>query len=377
MNRPRIYLGVIILLAVILAGSAASYFRLLDRYELILLDIRFKFRAKTPASDKIALIGIDENTIKHLGSYPFDRGNHAVLVNALSEFGAKAVLFDIFLSAPDLGDSQFEEALRVTGSVYLPVYFNFKTGASAIPSSDVIADRCLDSFTAFARGIGHVNVAVDIDGKCRRFPPYIQYRNTFFPQIAVLAACDYLGIKKKDIDLLPGGYLACGAGLKIPLDENSFMFIDHPGEWQEDFKRYSYFDVLQSYFAKRAQKAPVLDPALFKDKICIVSQSWAPSGDGVCVKALNAIISKRFIARASKDMNLAALAVVGLFVAGTTFALRPLKGLFILVALTAIYIFGAIYLFNTCGLWADMVAPIAVMISMYTGFLLLKVGRNG
>ena len=84
-----------------LAAISVSYFRLLDNYELELLDMRFRLRPTRPVTDKVVVIEIGEDSIKKLGRFPFDRSYHALLVKALSEFGARSIVFDIFFNNYD------------------------------------------------------------------------------------------------------------------------------------------------------------------------------------------------------------------------------------------------------------------------------------
>jgi len=96
----------IIITAALLLILAASYYRFFDNYELEALDVRFLLRPKIPVTDKVALIEIGDDSIKKLGRFPFDRSYHALLVKALKEAGAKAIIFDIFFSEPHEHDAE-------------------------------------------------------------------------------------------------------------------------------------------------------------------------------------------------------------------------------------------------------------------------------
>ncbi|MCX5665525.1 MAG: CHASE2 domain-containing protein, partial [Candidatus Omnitrophica bacterium] len=77
-----------------------SYLRLADSYELETLDLRFHLRPTPATTDKIALIEIGNDTLKSLGQWPISRNYHALLIKALSEAGAKSIVFDIFFAEP-------------------------------------------------------------------------------------------------------------------------------------------------------------------------------------------------------------------------------------------------------------------------------------
>jgi len=385
MKKFKTFLKVLGLFLVILIILAVSYFHILDNYELEALDMRFRLRPKIPSTDKVVVVEIGDDTIKYLGRFPFSRDYHAVIARALAEFGAKAVVFDIFFSEPHSTDKDFEEALKFSGNTYLPSVFELEAKSGAIPRASAYAGECLESFLTFARGSGHINVVPDIDGKYRRFPPYIQYGNTFYPQLAVLVACDFLGIKQKEVSLSPGKYLQCGESIRIPLDDRSLMLINYSGEWGKVYKHYSYVDILQSYFAKSSGQKPILDPSLFKDKICIIGLTATGTVDihptpletiypavGIHLEIINSILNKKFISRASRQTNLIILTLLCVLIALTTLKLKPIKSLLILLSTIVFYSAGLIVVFSVYGVWVDMVYPVMAMAILYLGLTLYK-----
>jgi len=385
MKKLKIFLKIIGLCAVVSVILAISYFHLFDSYELESLDLRFQLRAKNPVIDKIVIIEIGEDTIKYLGRFPFDRDYHAVVTRALAEFGAKAIVFDLFFSEPHATDKDFEEALKTSGNVYLPSVFRLDPKSASVPRADAYAGECLKSFQMLAKGSGHINVIPDIDGKYRRFPPYIQYGSTFYPQLAVLVACDWLGIKQKDVSLHPGKYLQCGKDIRIPLDEKSLMLINYSGEWGKVYKHYSYVDILQSYFAKASGQKPRLEASIFKDKICVIGLTATGTVDihptpletvypavGIHLEVINSIISRKFISRVSREVNIAILVMLCIIIAITTLKLKPAKSLFITVAVLIVYPLILIVLFSMYGIWVDMAYPLVVMAGLYLALTLYK-----
>ena len=84
-----------------------SYNRAFDAYELETLDLRYRIRPKQPQiNHNIVIIQISDDSIEKIGSWPFDRKYHALLVKALSHGGAKEIIFDIFFSEKKEGDSE-------------------------------------------------------------------------------------------------------------------------------------------------------------------------------------------------------------------------------------------------------------------------------
>lgn len=381
--------SIFVLSTAFLSIGAVSYLRFLDSYELEALDLRFLARShisKPVMTDKVVIIEIGEDSIKRLGRFPFDRSYHAILIKALKEFEASKIVFDIFFSEPQEHDRDMEEAMRAAGNVYLPFAFEIDTGKKAkiTSSSDYLA-RCLENLALLSRGIGHINIIPDIDGKFRRVPLYIRHGNAFYPYISFLVACDYLNIPEKDVKMLPGEYLLCGQDLKIPLDENSNMIINFSGRWNKIYKHYSYADVLQSYFSHVSGQSPNLKIGDFKDKVCIIGLTASGTGDlhpnpfealypgvGIHAEVFNSMLNKIFISRLSKKANLAILAILGILIAIATLKAKPIKGLLVLISSIFVFAVCAVLLFSFYGVWIDMIYPILIMALLYSALTLYK-----
>lgn len=365
---------------------AASNFRLLDSYELETLDFRFKLRPKIPTTDKIALIEIGEDAIEKLGRFPFDRSYHALLVKALSEYKAKAVVFDIFFSEPHKDDAELEGAIKEAGNVYMPYVFDIDTKKSSkVSTASGYIAKNLDGFSLAAKGTGHINIAPDVDGKFRRIPLYVKYKGSLYPYVSFLISCDYLGIDQNKALLVPGRSVSLGRDLKIPLDERSNMIINFSGKWGSSYRHYSYVDVLQSYLAKLSGQKPILDLSVLKDKVCIIGLTAAGTVDlhpnpfetlypgvGLHAEVFNSLINRSFITRASGAVNLGILIFLGLLVSLLTLRTRPVSMLTILIGIVAIFSLISVLLFNIFGLWIDLFNPVFIMVLLYLSFTLYK-----
>lgn len=372
--------------ALVVLALAVSYFRVFESFELSTLDLRFLLRpAKALPVKEIAIIEIGDDTVAKLGRFPFDRNYHAILTKALSEFGAKAIIFDVLFSSPQEHDAELEDAVSGSGRVYLPFAFDINNshGQDIISANGYISE-CLPGLAAKARGTGHINIIPDPDGKFRRVPPYIKYDNKLYPSMSFLAACDHLGIDRGDVKLSPGKDIVCGKDIAIPLDERSEMIINYSGRWGKVFNHYSYVDVIQSYLAPEIGQEPILKPEYFKDKICIVGltimgmdihpspfESIYP-GVGIHAEILRSVINKDFIVRLPRWIDLAILIFLGILVAVVTFFAKPVKGFLALVFVVSVFAGLSILLFNIYGIWIDMVCPIFIMVLLYLSLTLYK-----
>ena len=355
-----------------LAVLAGSYFHVMDAYELETLDMRFRLRPQAPATDKIAIIEIADDTISKIGRFPFDRSYHALIVKALSETGAKAVVFDLFFSEPSPSDAEFVDAVKKAGNVYFPLVFELESNSTKAAAE---AATNLESLTAAAKGMGHINVVPDIDGKYRRVPAYISYEGRTYPYLGLKLACDYLGVPEKDV--------------KIPLDEDSLMLVNFSGTWAGTFNHYSYADILQSYLASENKEAPNMNLAALKDKVCIIGLTAVGTVDlhpnpfdtlypavGMHAEVFNSIINNKFVRRASKEANLAILIFLCALISVLVMKTKPLRALFILFATVSTYILSCMLVFNYSGVWIDILYPVLVMALLHLSLTLYKYVRE-
>jgi adenylate cyclase len=365
---------------------AGSYFRVFENYELDALDFRFRIRTAIPVTDKVVIIEIGDDSVQQLGRFPFDRSYHAALVKALTQAKAKAIVFDIFFPEPQDSDDEFQQAIYAAGNVYLPFVFELDYAKKAtLPVADAFTANSLESFRELAKGTGHINVIPDSDGKFRRVPLFIQYKDTLFPYLSFLLSLDFLGIPQQDVKMEAGRYIACGSYTTIPLDKESNIIVNYTGKWGDSYKHYSYVDILRSYIAKLSGEKPVIDLNEFKDKICIIGLSAAGTIDlhpnpfdplypsvGIHADIFNSIIQKKFISRASQLTNLFILLLISLLTVWIFFKTKPLRGLYSLVGIAIGFVLLCYFLFVIWGVWIDMFYPVLAMVFIYTFCTLRK-----
>lgn len=368
---------------------AISYFRILDSYELETLDARFRLRPKPVTTDKIVLIEIGDDTIKNLGQWPIQRNYHALLIKALADSGARAIIYDIFFGEEREYDDALEYAIRDAGMVYLPSIFELdpkKSNRFAV--ADKYNAKNLSRFSDVSKGEGHINIFPDIDGKFRRIPPVVKYKKNWHPYISFLATCNYLGIPAKDITMVPRKYISCGP-IKIPLDDSSNIIINFSGKWKDAYKHYSFYDIVQSYLAQDAGQKPILDLGIFKDKVCVVGLTATGTVDlhpnpleqlypgfGIHAEIFNSMLNGLFISRASRGVNLAILIFLILLTVLVALKIRPVVGLLFVLAMEALFGISGILFFNIFGIWIDLFYPAVALVLIYLSLTLYKYMRE-
>jgi len=218
-------LGLVASLIVVFLGNSLYLFRV---FELKGLDFRLNFRgARDPRKD-IVIVAIDEESIRKIGRWPWPRRHHAQLIDYLSGGKPKAILFDVFITEPDLRDPENDrlliEATKKAGNVYYDYFFvqekirgekvvnpeSFELlGRDAFrleKDGEIGPSRWINGVTApilpivqAARGIGHANFRADEDDIYRWMPLTVKYEGKLYPSIVLKLCQDYLGVKKEEV----------------------------------------------------------------------------------------------------------------------------------------------------------------------------------
>ena len=85
-----------------------------------------------PPSDRVAIIDLDEESLKVLGQWPWPRTVMGNLVTALNDLGAKVVAFDIVFAEPDRTSPSLIAKTLPSGAAYDPV----KSALEGLPDND-------------------------------------------------------------------------------------------------------------------------------------------------------------------------------------------------------------------------------------------------
>ncbi len=350
-----------------------------ERAENILLDFYFRRRPPVTVPSDIVLIEIDRESLLTIGSWPWPWSYHAQIIKILHEWQAKAILYDVAFKegATHEEESILLEALSKTSEVYLPVNLEMKTGKKFwIHSMAVVLEpdeekkvweHSKAEFEKYAQALGHKNILQDGDGVVRRVSPYLSYAHEAYFYLPIKIGYDYLG-KAADHNL----------DVNLPLDSRKHWMINWPGRWREAFKRYSYSEVVRS--AQQIEKGLPLaiNPAEFKNKICIVGTTVSDIEDfnitpleasvpsiGIYASALENILQSRFLRPVPRDQNLLALCLLG-FVASLLFVLLGNAVSFLLGITLAIgWMFFTYFLFVTKGIWLYTFHPLALILTLF------------
>ena len=275
-----------------------SFTSLFIGFEKKTYDTFFKLRGGHDPHPDIVLVFIGDDTIEKIGTWPITRDFYAMFLHIMSEYGARAIGFDLLLSERSSEHPEYDNQLvaltRTAGNVTYPYFFYLKEDQFLpeefwIPS-DVVRigepvygdeteyNRALGGIFPFedlifaAHGTGHGNVLADQDGMVRKSPLVIEYEGNLYPALALSMAADLLGTEKEDVRL-DGRWLklerTAGTSTRIPITSKGEMLINFVGP-PDQYANYSFIQVLQSYRQLLEGKNPLIHLSEFKDKIVLI-----------------------------------------------------------------------------------------------------------
>ena len=255
----------------------------LENVELRLLDARFTARGIVvpPSADKIAIVGIDQNSLGRIGRWPWPRALHAQLIDKLKAAGARVTFLDFDFSdrqnpgesgALSKNDRALIAATARAGNVVLPSLLAPETGDNNARTyqlntpfgADESGDDGLDEQTL---DLGLAYLPTDGDGHFRSYPFALNINGETLGGVAPLGAAIYQDLLSADSNaryqnaLKRGVWRARDAATatRVPLRSTQFaganapqlqnMLIDWAGP-SGTFATYSFADVLQGYDAK-------------------------------------------------------------------------------------------------------------------------------
>ena len=258
------FLGVAVVIAVALFNRFSDLVPGLERKAY---DLGVNATSRAP-SDKIAVIAIDEASIRSIGRWPWPRDVHAKMTDLLSQAKVKVIGSTILLSEPQVDpgyqyvvqlqglaakateaggpaaealaplaeklkeaelalntDRKLSESYAKAGNVLVPLDFLIgrPLGKPDKPVPEYVqkyalaaaadGDRPLPAFeirypiesiASAAVGLGSLTQFKDVDGAIRTEPLAIDYFGQLYPSLSMMVAAKYLNLGPADIKVAPG-----------------------------------------------------------------------------------------------------------------------------------------------------------------------------
>jgi adenylate cyclase len=278
------------------------------------------------ADARIVIVAIDDASIARVGRWPWNRGIHADLVNAMAGDGAALIGYDVTFGSPSAddpaSDEAFANAMAVAGNVVLAETVTFP---ATTPGDLLVADQLFPpvaAFAAAAAGVGHANTFPDTDGVVRALPPVVEVPDGSLVSSLSFALAQLALGQSGPVTVHPDA-VQMGA-LEVPTGDVHLLDLNFaPG-----FPTIPAADVLDG----------LVPPGTFDGKIVLVGATALGLGDlvatpmdkagrqaGVLVhaNALNTILTDRFLSHEAMGSTLLFVFVVALLLSAVTLYTRP------------------------------------------------------
>ncbi len=336
------------------------YFQLFQRLENASVDLRFTFRGiRAPRSD-IALITIDDKSLKELGLYPWPRNRHAKLVNKLTRAGARAVVFDVMFLEEDTArpdsDLAFGRALAESGRTVLgSLIQEISGGQPKVISEPIRALRQKGVSTGF------VNVFPEKDGMVRTAALWTDHNGSTLPSLdlSALAVARGMPLEEQQQELAT---VTVGNWNEVTINYTGWRGSNSP------FPYYSYADVLTG-------RKPT---SLFKDKIVIIcgtatglfDTQAVPNlrnfpGPEIHANVIDNVLSNSFLRQVPGYWTFLLILVLGLSGGRLIARSRAWRGATMAITWVVVYFIACQVFFNRANLVMDYVAPTLALLTVY------------
>ncbi|MER9138004.1 adenylate/guanylate cyclase domain-containing protein [Mesorhizobium sp. M0830] len=257
------------------AGLGFAHWRgnlwLLDRVEATMTDLRTLVRGTAKPPELMTIVAIDDDAVRHEGTYPLNRATLARLVDTIARLGPKAIALDLLLVDPAAKDNDEALARSLSGGASViaaaAVYPGGKQWTvgegpiAGVPN----AERFLWPLKAFSdvAAVGVVNVATDKTGTPRFVPLLFRAGDRLeasFPlRVAAMAAGEDPEIAADHLSL---------GGRSIRTDIGHILPLTFYGP-RGTIRTISAATVLDGQF----------DPGTIRDRIVVIGATATGTGD--------------------------------------------------------------------------------------------------
>lgn len=292
--------------------------------------------------NNIAIIAIDDVSINEIGRWPWERSNFTELMGHLDQ--SKVIAFDVafFETSTQETDDGLADAIAKAGNVVMPVeYIEFEHEDGRVVGKEVI--KPIPQIRDAAAALGYINVITDNDGVTRAVNTNIGGEYDHFAH-AVLEKY-----------------------IHKPVDrETRFLvnFIGRPGTYE----RYRFLDVVQGkYDAEEFNDKIVLigatAPNLHDDYFVPTSYGKAMPGVEIHATVIQQLLTGKHVGYAPDWLTILTIFLVAVGVALLVYYFPIWLAALLSVAAMLLYVFIAIFVFDTGMILNIIYVPVAIVIT--------------
>jgi adenylate cyclase len=363
----------------------------------------FLFLRDRVAAPEITLVVIDDDAFQALGQrQPLSRRYVADLADFLLQSGARAVAFDLVLTAPTVPAE--DQALLATvsrwraarpGALLFATFAMPAEGAVPAEGAGPRAYTLLPPFAPeLASTLGFANAPIGADGMVRRFTPVLPAAGGgWLPafSLATLAAAGGLSPAE-----LAARLATSSEAIPLPVRDEAGALVGAAATpvaelaarpWRIDYAgpagAFTTFPSEPLVQLARAGTVPDQDNP-FRDRIVLVGATFAESRDtfptptgpmaGVEIHAhmVSTLLSRRALLPPPWYLNVALLTVVCVSISVLSLWLRPLWLALVGLALVAGLVAASYEAYTRGGYWLDFLAPLIGMLGYLQGAHILR-----
>ncbi|MEA3639086.1 MAG: EAL domain-containing protein [Lamprobacter sp.] len=294
-------LALLAILVTLLGWGLRERIPLLQNLEGQVLDAQIHARgpiipAAADGQPAMALLLIDDPSIREIGSLPIDRHILAEVVDRLQADGAATIIFDMLFSEPsahgEVADQAFAAAIARAGNVVLAYALPDEAAqaSSTMLSSGPILDSAyrryrnqalgaqielapkgvlapIPALAETAQALGHVSALTTTDGALRYDLPALPFDGEWLPSLAIVSAAQLSETPWDRVEAQFADHIEIGA-TEVPIDARSRQWVNYYGP-AATFPTYSLAD----YAFGR------LDPARFQGRIVLIGGTALGTND--------------------------------------------------------------------------------------------------
>lgn len=358
--------GFIVLLCLILL-MAGSLKVLSDN----LYDYDVKHTMSQEPHEDIVVVGIDVDSIKEVGPYPWDRKVYAQLISQLEQAGARVIAFDIELytdSNNPESDKLLAAELAKHKNIIFPSHANVEDTydrSTRLKAGELMnAQSVTQPIPMFRSSVNraHINATFDSDGVIRTNWLQINTPEGIFPSMG-LAIAQLAGAKVDKYLNLPALDGRPRSEMQIRWDAGEF-----------DFETIPFSKVLKGG----------VPPQTFKDRLVLVGYTAPGSDEGITpvekhmhlvyahANILNQILKEQVITTTNKLVPLALTVLILLLFGLLTWRLRAITSVLLVLGVSILLIVGQYVLFKYSLQYLDVMGAVVSGLISYIGNIAMK-----
>jgi adenylate cyclase len=319
---------------------------------------------------RIVVVGVDDDSLAAVGSWPFQRSQHARLIDSLVDQGAALIGYDVTFSeeTDPSEDETLAGAIDRAGNVVVAATATFSGKLGDIPRADGVIGPIFP--IAGEAAVAHANVIPDPDGVVRALPPIVETPDgDLLPSmsLALLASAEGLD---GPVTIRPDG-IQIGSTL-IPTGRSHLMDVN----FAEGFPEYSFVDardgnVPEGAFENKIVLVGATALGLGDVRLTPLEKSSGDPGVRVHANALNTMLTRAYLTYDARPVILAWVFGLALAVALAVGFLRVSLSWIVPVAVGVAYFFLAFVRFDGGTVMNMVYPPIGIGLS-YLAALAVK-----